>query len=157
MKKIIATLALTSISFSSFAANMDTVDLVLQGIVPELLEISISTLPAASNLDLTQPANSVPVATLTEKSNHHIGYHIRSKSMKGGKLVNNNDVNSFVNYRITYNGTQIPLGTDFAQIPGSSNNQRGTFTRDIRINYDQPGNLSAGTYSDTVTFQIVAN
>lgn len=157
MKKFIAALTLTTLSFSSFAANLDTVNLVLQGIVAEVLEISIAPTAAASNLDLSQAATNVPVAVLTEKSNHPVGYKIRSKSVQGAKLVNASDANSFVSYSITYNGTQIPLGTGFADISGSTNNQRGTFTRDIKISYGAPSNLSAGTYSDTVTFQIMAN
>lgn len=153
MKKLIA-LSLATLSFSSMAATQ--ADLILKGLVAPILEISIAHETVAGNLDLSQAASNVKVATLTEKSNYHTGYKITAQSTNGGKLVNVNDSNSFVNYSLTYNGTNMALNTSASEIYSTSN-LKGTFTKDLRITYSQPSNLSAGSHEDTVKFTIIAN
>lgn len=153
MKKLIA-LTLATLSFSSFAAT--SADLILKGTVASILEISIAHESVASNLDLSQQANSVKVATLTEKSNYAQGYKIKAKSSNGGKLVNVNDQNSFVNYTLTYDGANVPLNTSATQVYNTAN-LKGTFTKELKISYSQPSGLSAGEHGDTVQFTIEAN
>lgn len=153
MKKLI-TLMLATISFSSFAATQ--ADLLLKGLVAPVLEISIAHETVASNLDLGQSASNIKVATLTEKSNYATGYKISALSVNGGKLVNVDDTNSFVNYNLTYNGSQIALNTSATQIYTTSN-LKGTFTKELKISYNQPSNLSAGSHEDTVQFTISHN
>lgn len=155
MKKTALALAITTLSFSSFAAT--SADLILKGMVAPILDIAIQHESVASNLDLSQPANNVKVATLTEKSNHATGYKIKAKSTNGGKLVNVNDQNSFVNYSLTYNGASVPLNTSATQVYSTSN-LKGTFTKELKISYSQPNaNLSAGSHEDTVQFTIEQN
>lgn len=153
MKKILA-LTLATLSFSSMAATQ--ADLILKGLVAPILDISIAHETVAGNLDLSQAATSVKVATLTEKSNYAQGYKIKAKSINGGKLVNTVDSNSFVNYSLTYNGSGIALNTSPTQIYTTSN-LKGTFTKELRITYSAPSNLSAGSHEDTVQFTIEAN
>lgn len=153
MKKFVA-LSLVTLSFTSFAATQ--ADLILQGVVAPVLEISIAHESVAGNLDLSQAANNVKVATLTEKSNYHTGYKISALSVNAGKLVNSSDVNSFVNYSLTYDGNSIALTSSATEIYTTSN-LKGTFTKDLNISYTEPSNLSAGTYGDTVQFTIEAN
>jgi hypothetical protein len=154
MKKTIALMTLATLSFNTFAAT--SADLILKGVVAPILEISIAHETVASNLDLSAAASSVKVATLTEKSNYATGYKIKAKSTNSGKLVNTSDANSFVNYSLTYNGSGISLTSSPVQIY-STNNLKGTFTKDLRISYNQPSDLSAGSYEDTVQFTIEAN
>ena len=153
MKNFIA-LTIATLSFSSFAATQ--ADLLLKGVVSPILEISIDHEAVASNLDLSQKATNIKVATLTEKSNYHSGYKIKAKSTNAGKLVNTSDANSFVNYTLTYNGSNVPLTSASAQVYHTAN-LRGTFTKDLKISYNQPNDLSAGNYTDTVQFTIEAN
>ncbi len=153
MKKFI-TLSLVTLSFSSFAAT--SADLILKGVVAPILEISIAHETVASNLDLSQSASNVKVATLTEKSNYATGYKISARSANGGKLVNVSDANSFVNYNLTYNGSNVPLSTSATQVYTTSN-LKGTFTKDLKISFNQPNNLSAGSHEDTVQFTISQN
>jgi hypothetical protein len=153
MKKFIA-LSLATLSFSSFAAT--SADLILKGLVAPILEISILHETVAGNLDLSQAASAVKVATLTEKSNEAQGYKIMSASLNGGKLKNTTDANSFVNYTLTYAGSNVPLGTSPAQVYSTSN-LKGTFTKELKISYAAPSNLSAGSYEDSVRFTIIAN
>jgi uncharacterized protein (UPF0333 family) len=154
MKRSLLALGLTLTSLSGMAAT--SADLILKGIIPLNLEISIVHETLASNLDLTRQVSNEKVATLTEKSNSASGYKIKAKSTNAGKLVNASDVNSFVNYSLTYNGSGVSLNSSPVEIYSTSN-LRGTYTKDLKISYNQPSNLSAGTYQDTVQFTIEAN
>ena len=98
---------------------------------------------------------NLKVATITEQSNHASGYKIRARSLNAGKLINVDDHNSFVNYNLSYNGDNIPLAP--ANVPIYSTTNKGTFTKDVKITYNQPTNFSAGVYQDTVQFTIEAN
>lgn len=153
MKKFLA-VSMIMTSFSTMAATQ--ADLLLKGTVAPILEISIAHETVAANLDLSQQASNVKVATLTEKSNYAQGYKIKAKSNNGGKLVNTVDANSFVNYSLTYDGSGIPLNQSPSQIYVTSN-LKGTFTKELKISYSQPNNLSAGSHEDTVQFTIEAN
>lgn len=154
MKKLITALTLSTLSFSAFSATQ--ADLILKGVVAPILDISIVHETVASNLDLSQAASNVKVATLTEKSNYAQGYKIKAKSTNSGKLVNTSDANSFVNYTLTYNGSGIALNSSPTQIYSTSN-LKGTFTKELKISYAAPTNLSAGSHEDTVQFTIEAN
>lgn len=149
-------LALTVLTSSTTAFCATQAELILKGLVAPVLDISIAHETVASNLDLSSAASNVKVATLTEKSNHHAGYKVKAKSTNGGKLVNVSDVNSFVNYSLTYNGSNVPLSTSPSQVYSTSN-LKGTYTKDLKISYNQPTNLSAGSHEDTVQFTIEAN
>lgn len=154
MKKTLTIIALTTLSLNSMAAT--SADLILKGLIAPILDISIAHETVASNLDLATQASSVKVATITEKSNYASGYKIKAKSTNSGKLVNTSDQNSFVQYSLTYNGSNVALNSSATQIYSTSN-LRGTYTKDLRISYNQPSNLSAGSYEDTVQFTIEAN
>ena len=149
MKKLITALTLTTLASTAFAGT--SVDLVLKGIVAPILDISLVAESVATNLDLSQQASNVKVGTLTEKSNYAQGYKIKAKSTNAGKLVNTVDANSFVNYSLTYDGSSIALNSSATQIYSTSN-LKGTFTKELKISYSQPSNLSAGTHQDTVQF-----
>lgn len=154
MKKTLLALTVTSLSFSAFSAT--SADLLLKGVVAPILEISVAAETVAANLDLSNQASNLKVATLTEKSNYAAGYKIKAKSTNAGRLVNASDVNSHVQYSLTYDGSVVPLTTSATQIYSTAN-LRGTFSKDVKISFNQPSNLSAGTYADTVQFTIEAN
>lgn len=154
MKKTSLALAIVSLSFGAQAATM--AELRLIGVVAPVLDISIAHETEASNLDLSKPATALKVATLTEKSNHHQGYKIKAKSTNGSKLVNTIDPNSSVTYGLTYASIPLTLTASPTQIYSTSN-LKGTFTKELKISYNQPTNLSAGSYEDTVQFTIEAN
>lgn len=154
MKK--ALLAITALTFTAHTMAANQAELILKGLVAPILDISIAHETVASNLDISQPASAVKVATLTEKSNYAQGYKVKAKSTNAGKLVNTVDANSFVNYSLTYGGNPISLSSSPAQIYTTSN-LKGTFTKELKISYTQPSNLSAGSHEDTVQFTIEAN
>lgn len=154
MKQLLLALTITAITLPALAATQ--AELILKGQVAPILEISIAHETIASNLDLSSQASNVKVATLTEKSNYAQGYKVKAKSTNSGKLVNVSDANSFVNYSLTYNGSNVALSSSPSQVYTTSN-LRGTFTKELKISYNQPSNLSAGSYEDTVQFTIEAN
>lgn len=154
MKKSLLTLAIVAVTSHAQAATQ--VELYLKGLIAPVLDISIAHETAAGNLDLSQPATALKVATLTEKSNYAQGYKVKAKSTNGGKLVNTSDANSFVNYSLTYGSSVISLSSSPSQIYHTGN-LKGTFTKELKISYNQPTNLSAGSHEDTVQFTIEAN
>lgn len=154
MKRWMFALSLVTLASMSHAATQ--ADLILRGVVAPVLDISIANETVASNLDLSQAASNIKVATITEKSNYHQGYKVKVKSTNSGKMVNLSDANSFVNYTLTYSGATVPLTAAPSQVYTTSN-LRGTFSKELKISYAQPTNLSAGTYEDTVQFTIEAN
>ena len=151
-----AFLILGMLSLSLTAQAATSAELILKGLVAPVLEISLAPEAIASNLDLSSQASNVKVATLTETSNYHTGYKVKAQSSNGGKLVNVSDANSFINYVLTYSGSTIPLSTSPSQIYSTSN-LKGSFTKEVKISYNQPTNLSAGSYEDLVQFTIEAN
>lgn len=155
MKKFLV-LSLATLSFSALAGLDATLN--LKGVVAPILDISIAQETAATNLDLSQatPALGVKVGTLTEKSNYAQGYTIRATSVHAGKLVNTVDANSSVPYSLSYNGSDIGLNTT-PTLVYSTASLKGTFTKELRITYSAPVNLSAGSHEDTVQFTIEAN
>lgn len=149
-------LALTLATLTSTAMADTSANLLLRGIVAPILEVSINHETLAQSLPMNRQVNNEKVGTITETSNSPAGYKIKARSAKGGKLVNASDANSFVNYSLTYEGNNVPLNTSATQIY-TTQNLRGTYTKDLKISYNQPSNLSAGSYEDTVTFTIEAN
>lgn len=154
MKRQLLALGLVTLTTTSMAAT--SADLLLKGVVAPILEVSIAHETLASNLPLDRQVNNEKVGTITETSNSPTGYKIKARSAKGGKLVNASDVNSFVSYSLTYQGSNVPLSTSATQVYTTSN-LRGTYSKDLNISYNQPSDLSAGSYEDTVTFTIEAN
>ncbi|WPU63914.1 hypothetical protein [Peredibacter starrii] len=154
MKRTLLALTLATVTSTAFSAT--SADLLLKGVVAPILEVSIAHETLASNLPLDRQVNSEKVGTITEKSNSPTGYKIKARSAKGGKLVNAADQNSYVQYTLTYQGSNVPLNTSATEVYSTAN-IRGTNSKDLKISYNQPSNLSAGSYEDTVTFTIEAN
>ena len=154
MKQHLFTIGLLTLTTTGMAAT--SADLILRGVVAPILEVSIAHEPLASSLPLDRQVNNEKVGTITETSNSATGYKIKARSANAGKLVNTSHINSFVNYSLTYAGNNVPMNSSATQVYTTSN-LRGTYSKDLKISYNQPSNLSAGSYEDTVTFTIEAN
>lgn len=153
MKKLFAT-TLVLASTAAFAGTSATLG--LKGTIAPLLDISVAAEPLATSLPLDQAVNSQKVGVVTAKSNSGVGFKISVASQNSGKLVRSGDANSFVQYQLSYNGSNVALNPSPAQI--ESNLQRGVFDRDLRISYAKPADyMAAGDYTDVVTFTISAN
>ena len=158
MKKLI-TLSLLTLSFSSFSQTQSG-QLLLQGTVSDLLSITVTPrvgVNEALDLDSVLGASKgVEVADVTEISNHPVGYKVTISSAEGGKLKGSVGSES-VPYTLDY-GTNLNL--DLSTSKEVSNNAGGfqQVDRVVKVKYQIPTvPLTAGTYSDTVTFTIATN
>lgn len=159
MKKTLAALVLTSLSFSSFSATTD--ELLLKGTVNPFLSIDVLPETISTTLDLSTSQSDLLVAQVRERANVNAGYKVTVTSANQGKLVNALDSNHSVSYSLKYNASAIELIA-----PAAGNNeisystkQLAPIDRAITISYtgQLESDMLAGEYSDTVTFTIAAN
>ncbi len=133
--------------------------LLLQGTVSLVNDLSVT--PAGSNntsLDIVA-GQSVLVASVAETSNNLTGYKINAKSDNGSELRNGSDASKKTTYTISYDGgSAVTLSTSYQQVK-NVNSLSGLTTNNSNVNATVAPYASApaGTYSDTITFQIVAN
>lgn len=151
MLKLTALITLT-LSFSTLAATQGT--LFLRGVVPQLLSVEVTPESTAQNLDLSTSQINLKVAEVREKSNSATGYKVLISSMNGGKLLNGTDE---FPYSIRYAGVSQVLTNSDYEIRNVSS--RGVTDSDVEISYTgvAPELLTAGDYTDTITFTIQAN
>lgn len=142
--------------YSASAANTGT--LYLQGVIDSNLSLSVDPVVGVHNeLNLTQDASELKVATLTENSNSPSGYKILVRSDNGGKLNHESIVGEFVPYSLTVGSATITPTQNNQVAKTVSTWGVQTNNSDVDISYTGSNNLNAGTYSDTVTFTIQAN
>jgi hypothetical protein len=143
-----------------------TGSLLLQGTVPEILEITVNADPAATALDLSVDASSVKVATVIERSNKKSGYTVTVESANGaaqssnsGLFVNDDPgITDSLSYDISYGGSPVSLTNGAGMISDVSTKTPGTgSSKDVTISYTGSTSFPyEGTYSDTLTFTIAA-
>lgn len=152
--KSIVTIALFSLTLSSFAATSDT--LLLKGVVPSRVSISVEAESIASNLPLDISQTGTKVATVTEKSNSNTGYKVSISSSNGGKLVRESGSEQFP-YSLSYNGSSLDLSDSVEQVHSSA--AAVNTDKEVTISYTgvSSEDMVEGTYSDIVTFAISAN
>lgn len=141
------------------AHALDTGTLLLQGTVAAQNDIVVT--PAGTNnttLDIVGGA-SVLVASVAETSNNLTGYKINAKSANGSELRHGSDALKKTTYTISYDGgTPVTLTTSFAEVKNvTSLSGLTTNNSDVNATVAPYAAAPAGTYSDTITFQIVAN
>lgn len=140
---IVALFAATAIP--SFAADAT---LTLSGSIAAKTEISVTTAAAASAIDLTTTQTALNVGTLTLRCNNQTGYTVTATSANGG--LKNGTYDTLV-YSLAYDGAAVTFGSPFID---SGARSAGIVTKNLTIAYTGSDVLSAGTYSDTITFTI---
>ncbi|MFQ3619719.1 MAG: hypothetical protein SNJ78_02130 [Spirochaetales bacterium] len=140
-----------------------TGNLVLTGTVPPILQITVTALPAASNLDLSTTA-TVSVATVLERSNKKGGYTVTvtsanavaaSAALPFFKSADpaNSDI---LAYSLTYGGAAVTFVSGSALVTDSNARTTGAgASKAVEISYTGDF-LYEDTYSDTLTFTITA-
>lgn len=130
------------------------------GVVPAFLDVVLTNDAGINALDLTINEPNRLITSVNERTNNILGYTVRMDSANGttsGEFlgVANGDT---LPYTITYGGVAQTLVAGSAIV--TDVNSRTGFMgvdNDVRISYDGTATfLSADTYSDTLTFTIIA-
>lgn len=156
MKMLALLLAL--ITTPAFAS--DTATLILSGIVPAVANLTVTPNGTANTtLDIVNGTNNLLVATAQESCNTPTGYKINIKSQTGGLLVNATNANLKTTYTLSYGGQQLTLTQNYQQAKNVTvlNSPAVNVSSNINVSVAAYAAALAGTYSDTVTLQIVAN
>lgn len=152
MKKLMALLISLSFSLSGNAGTSAT--LVLSGIMPNLLNISVLGVNGNDALDLTTSQTDLVVGQVTATSNAAAGYKVYVRSQNGSKLLNSEGT-PFA-YSSKFNGQALALSsTDTLAFSSIAGSKGGNY--DFAISYTSDSSLQAGTYSDSVVFTIQPN
>lgn len=146
-------------SSSGFSATSGT--LLLQGIVVEELSLTVNPEAIANTLDLSVTQTDLQVATISESSNSNNGYKISLSSVNDGDLVRSGGSETF-SYTLKYDGVGVNLvGSSTTPITAKTQLTGGVYTvsSNVQISYTgvPASNMTAGTYQDTITFEIAAN
>lgn len=152
---LISTVAALGAS-AAFAASSGT--LTLSGTVASVNNIAVT--PDGNNntsLNITAGETGKSVANVIEVSNNPTGYKIQMLSTNGGQLRRTS--NDYTTYQVSYDGGSYAAPTTSAQDVKSvsSLSSQTTSTSAVLVKVVAKPNATAGTYSDTVTFSIVAN
>lgn len=158
MKKLTLAFALAALPTLAIAA--DTGTLILRGTVAVVNNIAV--VPngnANTTLDIAAGETSKLVASVQETSNNVTGYKINVKSANGSELRNTDDATKKTTYTLSYDaGSAVTLTTSYQQVKNVTSLSGLTVDNsDVNVTVAAYASAPAGTYEDTVTFQIVAN
>jgi len=160
MKFFAAATLLLAATTTQSAHAADTATLLLRGIVAVVNNIEVTPNGSSNlNLNITGGESSKLVAAVVETSNNVTGYKINVKSLNQGELRHTVDATRKTTYRLGYNGqTPIALTQNYQQVKSvTSLNGLTAASSPVVVDVQALPNAVAGTYEDTVTFQIVAN
>lgn len=154
------TLVALALALTTQAQAADTGTLLLQGTV-EVINNIVVTPNGSDNtsLNIVAGESSKLVASVQEESNNIAGYKINVKSLNGSELRNLSDATKKTTYTLAYGGASaVTLTTDYQEVKNvTSLTGLTTADSDVNVTVAAYATAPAGTYEDTVTFQIVAN
>lgn len=146
-----------ALALTSYAA--DTGTLILSGVVLSSCNLVIT--PNGSNnttLNITGGEVSKLVANSLETCNNLTGYKINLKSANAGELRNAVVPSLKTTYTLTYGGQTVTPTTNYQEVKNVTVlNAPAIATSAINATVAAYPAAMAGTYSDTVTVQIVVN
>lgn len=130
----------------------------LAGIVPASTAIIVTPVAPYNNLVLSTAQTNLLVATVNEQNNTTLGYSVTLSSTNAGKLKNG--TLGQITYTARYNSTSVTLSV--APIVVTTQGAQSAVVNVIKnfdVSYAATPAIStmAGTYSDTLTFTIIAN
>jgi hypothetical protein len=149
-------LALTITTSGAFASTTGVLN--LSGSVDVNYSIDVAPTAAATDLNIEDGETATKVADVTEITNNPAGYKVTLESANAGELVHNSVLSSVVAYTLDYDGNVVsPDGNvQTAKSEASQALSPGNVS-EVKISFTGLGtNAIAGTYSDTVTFEIGA-
>lgn len=150
---------LLTLLLSLTAQAADTGTLFLQGTVVAACNLVVT--PNGSNnttLNITGGDANKLVANVQETCNNATGYKINMKTTNGGELRHSATPSLKTTYTLSYGGQTVTPTTNYQQVKNVTVlNTPANVTSTVHVNVAAYATAMAGTYSDTVTFQIVAN
>jgi hypothetical protein len=156
MKKTFAALLVFAFTLTT-AHAATTGTLTLSGTIATLISIVVTPDANASALDLTANAANLQVAVVTENSNAVNGYKIKAKSANAGTIKHASLADN-VAYTLKYGaGSAVTLTAADQDVKTQATG--GTYSgvnSNVTISYTGSSALTAGAYSDTITFTIEA-
>lgn len=145
------------LSLTSYAA--DTGTLILSGTVVAACNIVVT--PNGSNnttLNITGGDVAKLVGNAQETCNNATGYKINLKTLNGGELRHSGVPSLKTTYTLNYGGQTVTPSTNYQQVKNVTVlNSPANVTSTIHATVAAFPAALAGTYSDTVTIQIVTN
>jgi hypothetical protein len=161
MKKLFFVLILVLMSFCAFAAT--TATLTLTGVVAPVLSISAVGVAPFSALNFAATQTNLLVGNITEISNDYLGYKVTLQSTNAGagtqaffkgSLAPANTAT--LNYTLQYNGAAVVFTAGVATVTNTVAPTAAAGTiQPLTVSYTGTF-LNADTYSDTLTFTIIA-
>lgn len=159
--KLISTFALAlTLTTATNVLAASTGTLLLQGVVAVVNNVTVNPVGTSNTtLNITGGENAKTVAAVIEQSNNVAGYKINVKSQNGSELRHLSDPLKKTSYQLSYdNASAVTLSTNYQMVKNvTSYTGLATDSSDVKVNVTAFANAPAGTYEDTVTFQIVAN
>jgi len=162
-KKLICTLgALAFVATAHNAFGDDSASLYLAGEIEVITSLFVNPeIGTTDTLDIAGGETARLIATVDEESNNAAGYDITMESVNTGNLTHSNGT-AVVPYTIAYDGAAAiaPGAPGAGVVVKSSGTLTGltTANSDVEITFTAPAAASAiaGTYTDTVIFNMVA-
>ena len=131
----------------------------LSGTVAAVRSLQIAPETEAAALDLAPGyVSDLKVATITERISRSGSYTVTVESENGGTL-NGSLSNDLLSYSLTYNGAsvgELSPETPVIITDKTAGNAAPEAAKVLRISYASRAGLSEDTYSDTLTFAILA-
>ncbi len=152
-KKIVSILIVLAAMFIAAPAFAQlTGDITLTGVVGGSVSIVVTPIAGYDSLDIagTSEAN-LAVATVTEAGN--IAYDVTVSSANNGFLVGPSNFAYQINYTGYNGGAAFTPTTGAIEITSEGAITAGT-NKTLGVTYTHNPALDAGSYSDTLTFQI---
>jgi hypothetical protein len=157
MKKTLLALIPILVFESSLAASSG--NLLIEGTVTAVNDITITPNPNATNLDIVAGETNKLVVSVSETSNNLSGYQIKMSSANAGKLIHSTDNTKMTDYTVSYDGASAVALSATEQTVKTVSSLSGltTVSSDVTVSVTAYPTAPAGVYQDTITIAIVAN
>lgn len=155
MKSLMRKIALVAMLSASTVYGATTGTLNLTGTIASSVAIVVTPDANATGMDLTANQTDMQVAVVTSTSNSVGGYRIDAKDANGSTIKHATLADN-VPFTIKYNGVAKTLTTsDSAFYTNAVGGNYVGVNHNVTISYTGSSTLTAGSYSDLITFTIV--
>ena len=151
---------------TAILAAQTTGSITLTGVVSQILEITVTPEAGYDSLDLTTSQTDLLVATVNERSNSQAGYRVEVESTNAAAAASSTPFfvgadpgnTDTLTYSVSYGGAAATFNTSGVAEVTNVGSTTGTAGVNKAVEITYTGSfLNADTYSDTLTFTIIAN